>query len=112
MEGESEALGLAPREEPRRRVRRAWKILIGVLVVLAALLAINTVIVDNQTKEAEVTIEGGRILSLPGGDVQVFEQGPELPARGRARRSCSCTATGARSIGATSSRRCSRDVTG
>ena len=33
-------------------MRRAWKILIGVLVVLAALLAINTVIVDNQTKEA------------------------------------------------------------
>jgi pimeloyl-ACP methyl ester carboxylesterase len=62
-------------------VRRAWKILIGVLVVLAALLAINTVIVDNQTKEAEVTIEGGRILSLPGGDVQVFEQGPELRSR-------------------------------
>ena len=62
-------------------MRRAWKILIGVLVVLAALLAINTVIVDNQTKEAEVTIEGGGILSLPGGDVQVFEEGPVLRSR-------------------------------
>ncbi|MGH2985431.1 MAG: alpha/beta fold hydrolase [Solirubrobacterales bacterium] len=62
-------------------MRRGWKILIGVVVVLAALLAINTVIVDNQTKEAEVTIEGGQILSLPGGDVQVVEEGPELRSR-------------------------------
>lgn len=62
-------------------MRRGWKILIGVVVVLAALLAINTVIVDNQTKEAEVTIEGGQILALPGGDVQVVEEGPELRSR-------------------------------
>jgi pimeloyl-ACP methyl ester carboxylesterase len=62
-------------------MRRGWKILIVVVVVLAALLALNAVIVDNQTKEAEVTVEGGQILSLPGGDVQVVEQGPELRSR-------------------------------
>lgn len=46
-------------------MRRGWKILIGVVIALAVLLAVNSVIVDNQTKEAEVTVEGGQILSLP-----------------------------------------------
>jgi len=62
-------------------MRRGWKILIGVVIALAVLLAINSVIVDNETKEAEVTVEGGQILSLPGGDVQVVEGGPELRSR-------------------------------
>jgi pimeloyl-ACP methyl ester carboxylesterase len=56
-------------------VRRGWKILIGVLVVLGALLTINTIVVDNETKEARLTIDGGEILELPGGDVQIFEEG-------------------------------------
>lgn len=56
-------------------MKRRWKILIGVLAALAALLAINTIIVNGQTKAAEVTIDGGEILNLPGGAVQVFEQG-------------------------------------
>ncbi len=56
-------------------MRRGWKILIGILVALAALLAINTAVVGNQTKEAELTIEGGEVLELPGGDVQVREEG-------------------------------------
>ena len=60
-------------------MRRGWKIAIGALVAVAVLLAINTIVVDNQTKAAEVTIDGGRILSLPGGDVQVYEQGPTGP---------------------------------
>ena len=62
-------------------MRRGWKILIVVVIALAALLAVNTVIVNNQTMEAEVTIEGGQIMSLPAGDVQVVEQGPELRSR-------------------------------
>jgi len=62
-------------------VRRGWKILIGLLVALAALLVVNMLIVDGETKEAEVTIDGGRILSLPGGDLQVFEEGPQLRIR-------------------------------
>lgn len=62
-------------------MRRGWKILITLVIALAVLLAVNTVIVNNQTKEAEVTIEGGEIMSLPAGDVQVVEQGPELRSR-------------------------------
>ncbi|MCD6015962.1 MAG: alpha/beta hydrolase [Solirubrobacterales bacterium] len=62
-------------------MRRGWKILIALVIALAVLLAVNTVIVNNQTKEAEVTIEGGEIMSLPAGDVQVVEQGPELRSR-------------------------------
>lgn len=62
-------------------MRRGWKILIALVIALAVLLAVNTVIVNNQTKEAEVTIEGGEIMSLPAGDVQVVDQGPELRSR-------------------------------
>jgi pimeloyl-ACP methyl ester carboxylesterase len=56
-------------------MRRGWKILIGLLVALAVLLAINMLIVNGQTKDAEVTVDGGQIISLPGGDVQVTDSG-------------------------------------
>ena len=64
-------------------MRRGWKILIGALVALAILLAVNTIVLNQETKAAEVTVSGGRILDLPGGAVQVVEQGPTLgkPAR-------------------------------
>jgi pimeloyl-ACP methyl ester carboxylesterase len=58
---------------------RALKVTIAVVVLLAVLLAINTVVVDNQTKGAEVTIDGGELLQLPGGEAQVYEQGPDDP---------------------------------
>jgi pimeloyl-ACP methyl ester carboxylesterase len=54
---------------------------VAIVAVLAALLAINTIIVDGQTKDAEVTIDGAKILHLPAGDVQVIDQ----PARARAK---------------------------
>jgi pimeloyl-ACP methyl ester carboxylesterase len=57
-------------------LRRRWKILIGVVVVLAILLALNTIVVDHATKAAKVTVPGGRILSLTDGDLQVREDGP------------------------------------
>jgi pimeloyl-ACP methyl ester carboxylesterase len=57
-------------------VRRGWKILIGAVVALAILLAVNTIVLNQETKGAEVTVSGGRILDLPGGAVQVVEQGP------------------------------------
>lgn len=56
-------------------MKARWKILIGLLVALAVLLAVNTVVVDNETKHAEATADGGRILELPGGDVQVTVEG-------------------------------------
>lgn len=62
-------------------MRRRWKIAIGILVGLAALLAVNTAVVNNQTEGAEVTVEGGEIVELPGGAIQVAEQGPAVSPR-------------------------------
>jgi pimeloyl-ACP methyl ester carboxylesterase len=55
---------------------RGWKILIGALAILAVLLAVNTLVVEGETKSAEVTVPGGRILKLKGGEMQVLEKGP------------------------------------
>jgi pimeloyl-ACP methyl ester carboxylesterase len=57
-------------------VRRGVKIAIAVVGVLCVLFAVNTIIVDNQTKGAGSTVRDGRILRLPGGDVQVVSDGP------------------------------------
>jgi pimeloyl-ACP methyl ester carboxylesterase len=56
----------------------------GIAVVLAGLLMVNTVVVNNQTKAAKVTVEGGRIVSLPGGNVQVLDEGPTAVPASRA----------------------------
>jgi pimeloyl-ACP methyl ester carboxylesterase len=55
---------------------KGWKILIGVVAALAVLLAVNTFLVDGETKSAEVTVPGGRIMALQGHDLQVVEGGP------------------------------------
>jgi pimeloyl-ACP methyl ester carboxylesterase len=55
---------------------RGWKILIGVAVALLVLVAVNALVISAETKSAEVTEPGGRILHLPGGDLQVVERGP------------------------------------
>jgi pimeloyl-ACP methyl ester carboxylesterase len=55
---------------------RGWKILIGVVAALVVLLGINALVTDAETKSAAITEPGGRILSLPGGDLQVVEKGP------------------------------------
>jgi pimeloyl-ACP methyl ester carboxylesterase len=39
-------------------------------------LVVNALFVDGETKPAEVTVPGGRILDLPDGKVQVLERGP------------------------------------
>jgi pimeloyl-ACP methyl ester carboxylesterase len=57
-------------------MRRGWKILIGVVVALAVLLVLNAVVTGNQTKPAQVDVPGGRILEMPGGDLEVAEHGP------------------------------------
>ena len=57
-------------------MRRGWKILIALLVALVAVLAVNTLVVDGETKDAGVNVDGGRILSLPGGEIQVTDTGP------------------------------------
>lgn len=55
---------------------RGWKILIGVAAALAVLIAVNVLVTDGETKSAEVTVSGARVISLPGGEVQVLERGP------------------------------------
>lgn len=55
---------------------RGWKIAIGVMAALVALIAVNAVVTGATTKPAEVTMADGRIVSLPGGDLQVVERGP------------------------------------
>ncbi|HMC49263.1 MAG TPA: alpha/beta fold hydrolase [Solirubrobacterales bacterium] len=55
---------------------KKWKILIAAIAALAVLLAINALVVEAETKPATVTISGGRILRLPGGEMQVLERGP------------------------------------
>ncbi|MEJ7875012.1 MAG: alpha/beta hydrolase, partial [Solirubrobacterales bacterium] len=57
-------------------VKRRWKILFGLLVVLAAALAVNAVTTSSQTKEAEASgANGARILELSSGAVQVTDSG-------------------------------------
>jgi pimeloyl-ACP methyl ester carboxylesterase len=57
-------------------VGRRGKIAVVVALALVALLALNTLLVDGETKKAEVNEPGGRILDLPGGEIQVTEHGP------------------------------------
>jgi pimeloyl-ACP methyl ester carboxylesterase len=59
---------------------RRLKVGLGVLLALLALLVLNAVLVGEETEEAEVTMAGGRILDLPGGDLQVAEHGPRSGA--------------------------------
>jgi pimeloyl-ACP methyl ester carboxylesterase len=54
-------------------VRLRWKIVIAVVALLVVLLALNTILVNGETKPAKA--DGGRIVDLPGGDLQVREDG-------------------------------------
>lgn len=55
---------------------RGWKILIGVVAALAVLIGVNALVTGGETKSAGVTEPGGRIVSLPGGNLEVVEKGP------------------------------------
>jgi pimeloyl-ACP methyl ester carboxylesterase len=55
---------------------RGWKILVGAALIVAALLALNTITLDGETEAAEATEPGGRILDLPDGEMQIVERGP------------------------------------
>jgi pimeloyl-ACP methyl ester carboxylesterase len=56
-------------------LKRRWKVALGLVVLLAILLAVNTVTTQSQTKEAEETVEGSQILELSSGAVQVTDSG-------------------------------------
>jgi pimeloyl-ACP methyl ester carboxylesterase len=55
-------------------MRKALLISAAVLATLVVVLAVNAMVVDGQTKPAEADI--GRVLDLPGGDLQVRDRGP------------------------------------
>jgi pimeloyl-ACP methyl ester carboxylesterase len=55
---------------------RWLKVLIAVAAALVVLLVLNAVALDHQTKPAEVTVKGARIVPQPGGDLQVLDVGP------------------------------------
>jgi pimeloyl-ACP methyl ester carboxylesterase len=57
-------------------MRRRWAIGIGVAAALVLLLVVNTLATDGETESAQVTVAGGHILDLPGGEMQVRESGP------------------------------------
>ena len=61
-------------------MKRRWKVLFGFLFILAVVLAVNASATSSQTKEAEVTADGGRILELSTGDVQITDSG-EAPGQ-------------------------------
>ncbi|MGH2981194.1 MAG: alpha/beta fold hydrolase, partial [Solirubrobacterales bacterium] len=56
-------------------MRRWPKVLLALCAALAVLLVLNAVVLDRQTKGAEVNVEGAEILRLPGGDLQVLDSG-------------------------------------
>ncbi len=65
---------------------KTWlKAVLRIVTALAVLLALNTIVTDHQTKEASVTVEGGKILHLPGGDLQVLDT-PASPVASSAAR--------------------------
>ena len=57
-------------------MRRGLRILLAVLAAIVVLLVLNKLALDHQTKGAEVTVKGAKIMSLPGGDLQVLDSGP------------------------------------
>jgi pimeloyl-ACP methyl ester carboxylesterase len=58
----------------RRRPAR-WAIAGGVIALLAVLLLVNAVLINAETKPAEVTHARGQLLDLPGGEQQIVDQG-------------------------------------
>ncbi len=54
-------------------MKRRWKVLIVIGVIGAVLLAINTTVVDSETRAAEVTADGATIEELSSVDLQVLD---------------------------------------
>src|ERR1044072_4735061 len=60
-------------------MRRGWKMLIGVVAAIVVLLALNALVTDKETKQAQVNVAGSEIVKLPRGDLQVVDSGPRNP---------------------------------
>ena len=55
---------------------RKRKIALGLVLAFAVLLGLNALVTGAETKSAEVTEPGGRVLGLRGGALQVVDRGP------------------------------------
>ena len=55
-------------------MRRVVRVILALAVLLAALVAVNTVVTSRETKPAR-SFHGGRVVSLPGGKLNVREDG-------------------------------------
>ncbi len=67
-----------PVQKPAKSGRRLWlKALIAVAGILVILLTVATIVQERDTKPAKADI--GEIVSLPGGDLQVWEDGKGTP---------------------------------
>ena len=71
----AEELGLTAAQvgDRREEMRRGLKIALTVVVVLIGLGIVNAFVLDNQTKQAEVTADGGKIEKASSVDLQVFD---------------------------------------
>lgn len=61
-------------------MKRRWKIIATVIVLLVGLALLNAFAANRETEAARVTVEGGQILELPGGALQALD----VPASGPA----------------------------
>jgi pimeloyl-ACP methyl ester carboxylesterase len=55
---------------------RGLKIFAGVLVALGVLIGLNAVVTSRETKSAEVTVPGGRLMQVGGEELQYVDRGP------------------------------------
>lgn len=55
---------------------RGWKIAIGIVAAIVVLIGVNALVTSAETEPAEVTEPDGRIVRLPGGQVEAIDVGP------------------------------------
>lgn len=61
---------------------RRRKVILALIALLAVAIAVNTVLQDRATKSAKVTTVGGKLLDLPGGELQVTDTPARKPRPG------------------------------
>ncbi len=62
-------------------MRRALRIAIVAIVVIVALLVVNAIVLDSQTRSAEVNAAGGKLIEVNGVTLQYTDQAATEPGR-------------------------------
>ena len=62
------------------RKRRGTKITIGLILALVLLIVLNAFALNNETEDAELTVEGATLVQTTSGPLQVVDTGPVNPA--------------------------------